>query len=176
MAELGEPKKPHRSLEPKGVTPNPQGAELQDNLTAQRNSTAVEGNQEKSQHGLILRGAGASPVQIAQRTSSPSDPGLPDQLAAGIEALSGIAMDHVRVHYSSGKPKQLNAHAYAQGDQVHLAPGQEEHLAHEAWHVVQQAQGRVQPTTQVKGAAVDADIDLEAEANLMGVKANASAE
>lgn len=70
-------------------------------------------------------------------------PGLPDKLKSGIEALSGMSMDHVRVHYNSPKPAQINAYAYTQGSDIHLAPGREHHLAHEAWHVVQQAQGRV---------------------------------
>ncbi|SFU85878.1 eCIS core domain-containing protein [Pseudoduganella namucuonensis] len=70
-------------------------------------------------------------------------PGLPDKLKSGIESLSGFSMDHVRVHYNSPQPARLNAHAYTQGSVIHLAPGCEHHLAHEAWHVVQQAQGRV---------------------------------
>ena len=37
--------------------------------------------------------------------------GLPNQLKSGVEALSGMSMDHVRVHYDSPKPAQLNAHA-----------------------------------------------------------------
>lgn len=72
--------------------------------------------------------------------------GLPDKLKSGIEALSGMSMDNVRVHYNSAQPAQLNALAYAQGNDIHLAPGQEYRLPHEAWHVVQQQQGRVSPT------------------------------
>jgi hypothetical protein len=72
--------------------------------------------------------------------------GLPDQLAAGIEALSGADLRNVRVHYGTPAPAQLAAHAYAQGRDIHLAPGQERHLPHEAWHVVQQKQGRVSET------------------------------
>ena len=69
--------------------------------------------------------------------------GMPDQLKAGVETLSGTSMDDVRVHYDSDKPAQLNALAYAQGDEIHLGPGQEQHLPHDAWHAVQQMQGRV---------------------------------
>ena len=71
------------------------------------------------------------------------------------------------------QPAQLNALAYAQGDQhTHVAPGQEKHLPHEAWHVVQQMQGRVQPTMQMKeGVAVNDDKGLENEADVMGGKA-----
>jgi len=98
--------------------------------------------------------------------------GLPDSLKSGIENLSGYAMDDVKVHYNSDKPTQLQAHAYAQGTDIHLASGQEKHLPHEAWHVVQQKQGRVQPTMQMKGSVnVNDDIGLEKEADEMGEKA-----
>lgn len=98
--------------------------------------------------------------------------GLPDQLKSGIENLSGMSMDHVKVHYNSSQPAQLNAHAYAQGSDIHLASGQERHLPHEAWHVVQQAQGRVKPTVQMKGGVpVNDDVSLETEADVMGAKA-----
>jgi hypothetical protein len=101
-----------------------------------------------------------------------NDTGLPDQLKAGIENLSGYSMDSVKVHYNSNKPAQLQAHAYAQGNDIHLASGQEKHLAHEAWHVVQQKQGRVQATMQMKGnIAVNDDAGLEHEADVMGAKA-----
>lgn len=89
--------------------------------------------------------------QALQRPAEPPQKSkLPFQLQAGIESLSGLNMDHVKVHYNSSQPAQLNAHAYAQGTDIHVAPGQEQHLPHEAWHVVQQAQGRVKPTTQMK--------------------------
>lgn len=98
--------------------------------------------------------------------------GLPDQLKAGIENLSGHSMDDVKVHYNSSKPAQLQAHAYAQGNQIHLSPGQEGHLPHEAWHVVQQKQGRVRPTTQLQEKVnINDDESLEKEADVMGAKA-----
>jgi hypothetical protein len=101
--------------------------------------------------------------------------GLPDNLKSGIENLSGMNMDHVKVHYNSPKPAQLQAHAYAQGSQIHVAPGQEKHLPHEAWHVVQQAQGRVKPTRQLKGKVqINDDQGLEKEADVMGAKAMGS--
>lgn len=106
------------------------------------------------------------PVQRKNNT------GLPNQLKSGIENLSGIAMDDVKVHYNSSQPAQLQAHAYAQGNQIHLGPGQEKHLPHEAWHVVQQKQGRVQPTRQLKGKVnINDDTGLEKEADVMGAKA-----
>lgn len=101
-----------------------------------------------------------------------NDTGLPDNLKSGIENLSGYSMDDVKVHYNSDKPSQLQAYAYAQGTDIHLGSGQEKHLAHEAWHVVQQKQGRVKPTMQMKGAVnINDDAALEHEADVMGEKA-----
>ena len=107
-----------------------------------------------------------------QQAPLANNTGLPDQLKSGIESLSGLSLDHVRVHYNSSQPAQLNALAYAQGSDIHLAPGQERHLPHEAWHVVQQAQGRVRPTLRMKdGVQVNDDVGLEREADVMGLKA-----
>jgi hypothetical protein len=98
--------------------------------------------------------------------------GLPSPLKNGIEHLSGSSMDDVKVHYGSSKPATLQAHAYAQGNNIHIAPGQEKHLPHEAWHVVQQKQGRVKPTMQLKNKVnVNNDRTLEKEADHMGAKA-----
>lgn len=98
--------------------------------------------------------------------------GLPDNLKEGVENLSKTSMDDVKVHYNSEKPSKLNALAYAQGNDIHIGSGQEKHLPHEAWHVVQQKQGRVQPSFQMKeGAQVNDDEGLENEANVMGSKA-----
>ena len=97
---------------------------------------------------------------------------LPDNVKQGVESLSGISMDDVKVHYNSDKPAQLNAHAYAQGTDIHIASGQEKHLPHEAWHVVQQKQGRVQPTTMMKAKVfINDDQGLEKEADVMGARA-----
>jgi len=100
-----------------------------------------------------------------------NDTGMPDGLKAGIEEMSGLSLDDVKVHYNSPKPAQLNALAYAQGTDIHVAPGQEQHLPHEAWHVVQQSQGRVRPTMQTQGVDVNDDPGLEREADFMGARA-----
>lgn len=118
-----------------------------------------------------LQGKFESPAP-AQREQKPNNTGMPDNLKSGIENLSGYSMDDVKVHYNSDKPAQLNAHAYAQGTDIHVAPGQEQHLPHEAWHVVQQKQGRVQATMQMKaGVPVNDDAGLENEADVMGARA-----
>lgn len=97
--------------------------------------------------------------------------GLPENLKAGVERLSGLSLGDVRVHYNSSRPAQLKALAYTQGREIHLAPGQERHLPHEAWHVVQQAQGQVAPTRQFQGSSINDDESLEREAEVMGGKA-----
>lgn len=89
---------------------------------------------------------------------------LPERLQAGVEALSGIAMDDVRVHRNSSDPARIGALAYARGRDIHLGPGQDGHLPHEAWHVAQQKQGRV----GARGRGLNVDPTLEAEADRMG--------
>ena len=98
--------------------------------------------------------------------------GLPDDLKSGVENLSGYSMDDVKVHFNSDKPRQLQAHAYAEGKDIHVAPGQEKNLPHEAWHVVQQKQGRVKLTKLLKNnEPVNDNASLEREADVMGARA-----
>ena len=111
--------------------------------------------------------AESQPVQLREEENKT---GLPDDLKAGVENLSGYSLDDVRVHYNSPEPAQLQALAYTQGTEIHVGPGQEKHLAHEAWHVVQQMQGRVKPTMQMKGVQINENKGLENEADVMGAK------
>jgi hypothetical protein len=117
----------------------------------------------------------AEGVQMKSDTvcqQKPNNTGLPDNLKAGVESLSGFSMDDVKVHYNSSQPATVQALAYTQGTDIHVAPGQERHLPHEAWHVAQQLAGRVEPTTEVGGMPVNDNIDLEPEADVMGARAN----
>ncbi len=119
-----------------------------------------------------------TPIQRLENPAEPrappprrNDTGLPDRLKTGVEALSGLSMDDVKVHYGSSKPAQIQALAYAQGTDIHVGPGQERHLPHEAWHVVQQKQGRVKTSLQNKHNILCSDPALESEADLMGLRA-----
>ncbi|HHG84356.1 MAG TPA: DUF4157 domain-containing protein [Bacteroidetes bacterium] len=126
-----------------------------------------------------LMATDATPPSDASAATPPAanNTGLPDNLKGGMENLSGVSLDDVKVHFNSDKPAQMQAHAYAQGTDIHVAPGQEQHLPHEAWHVVQQKQGRVQATRQLKGkVAINDDAGLEKEADVMGAKALQTAE
>jgi hypothetical protein len=104
----------------------------------------------------------------------PNRTGLPQVLKSGMEALSGFSLDDVQVHYNSSRPARLHARAFAQGNQIHLASGQEHNLPHEAWHVVQQKQGRVFPTASAAGYPLNDAPQLEQEADAMGQKALAA--
>ena len=151
---------------------------LQDNRPATAGRQQVRQAMHESPHVHQLKQraqlltTASMPVQRKANTT-----GLPDQLKSGIEHLSGYSMDDVKVHYNSSQPAQLQAHAYAQGTDIHVAPGQEKHLPHEAWHVVQQKQGRVKPTMQLKSKVnVNDDAGLEKEADVMGAKSLATAQ
>jgi hypothetical protein len=151
-------------------------------LAGALNVTRAPEDEEPEQLPQDARSAAAQLAAMPDDAGKPDDPppvsaplqkkpnatGLPDRLKAGVESLSGFAMDDVRVHYNSSKPAAVQAHAYALGADIHVAPGQEQHLPHEAWHVVQQKQGRVKPTLQMKGVAINDDAGLEREADGMG--------
>jgi len=163
----------------RGITDNRPKAVAQRALAEMMNNSprmVAQRHQMNELYGGAVKpqGDGAMPAKAspAEREERTNNTGLPNQLKSGIESLSGMSMDHVNVHYNSDKPAKLQAHAYAQGSEIHVAAGQKKHLPHEAWHVVQQAQGRVRPTVQMKGGAgVNDDAGLEHEADLMGPKA-----
>lgn len=120
---------------------------------------------DEEEEGLQMKA-----VPAMQR--KPNNTGLPDNLKAGVENLSGYSLDDVQVHYNSSQPSTVQALAYTQGTDIHVAPGQEQHLPHEAWHVAQQMAGRVEPTTEVGGLPVNDNAALEHEADVMGSRAN----
>jgi hypothetical protein len=101
-----------------------------------------------------------------------SDRGILDSIKDGLEKLSGVDLSDVNVHKNSNKPQQVGALAYTQGKDIHIAPGQEKHLPHEGWHAVQQKQGRVVPSLQMKaGEYLNDDAELEKEADIKGSEA-----
>lgn len=142
---------------------NTQQESFVDNRESTDQITQLQNSVDNSLHSKEI-------TQLQEKADNTT--GMPDDLKQGIENLSGHDMSDVKVHYNSDKPAQLQAHAYAQGTDIHIAPGQEKHLPHEAWHVLQQKQGRVEPTTQLKGNVnVNDDSTLEKEADVMGEKA-----
>ena len=147
---------------------------VQKNSTVQKadNSKAVSILDASSQSEALQRKADmANNATQRKEAPRPNNTGMPDNLKSGIESLSGFSMDDVRVHYNSSKPATVQALAYTQGTDIHVAPGQEKHLPHEAWHVAQQMAGRVSPTTNINGMPVNDNAALEHEADVMGEKA-----
>ena len=63
---------------------------------------------QREEDDEAMQGKFEEPVQKKNET------GMPDNLKAGIEDLSGFAMDDVRVHYNSDKPATVQALAYTQ--------------------------------------------------------------
>ncbi len=129
-------------------------------------------NQGPEEEEELLQGkftANEAPAQFqGDQGKDQNRTGMSGPLKTGLEQLSGMDLSGVRVHKNSSEPVQLNAFAYTQGQDIHVAPGQEKHLPHEGWHAVQQKQGRVKPTMQAKGVSINDDTDLEREADAMG--------
>jgi hypothetical protein len=135
------------------------------NNARQRRSAPAAGGA----NGVVQAKAGGVDAPAAPGRANST--GLPDSIKAGLEGLSGCSLDDVKVHYNSGAPARIRAKAFTKGTDIHVAPGQEQHVAHEGWHVVQQKQGRVRPTLQLKGESLNDDSVLEREADEMGARA-----
>lgn len=116
----------------------------------------------------------ASIVQQAENKT-----GIPDDVKQRMEDSFNTDFSGVRVHPDSSSAPEVGALAYTQGTDIHFAPGQfkpdtsagQQLLGHELAHVVQQAEGRVQPTTEIGGMPVNDNEGLEHEADVLGAKA-----
>ena len=99
-------------------------------------------------------------------------------MSTKLESTLDSDFSNVNVHADSSQATQMGALAYAQGSDVHFAPGQfkpetsagQKLIGHEFAHVVQQAEGRVKPTVEVNGMPVNDNKGLEQEADRMGDK------
>ncbi|MFN6945898.1 MAG: DUF4157 domain-containing protein [Cytophagaceae bacterium] len=118
----------------------------------------------------------AEPEKVQMKSDTSTK--MPENVQAKMESSFGADFSNVNIHVGE-QASSVGALAYAQGNDIHFAPGQynpetqsgQELLGHELTHVVQQRQGRVQATTQAKGLAVNDDPALEQEADEMGRKA-----
>ena len=116
-----------------------------------------------------------SPLQ-KQKNST----GMSDEVKSKMESSFNTDFSGVKVHANSSKAPEVGALAYTQGHDVHFAPGQfkpesstgQQLLGHELAHVVQQREGRVQPTTEIAGLPVNDNPSLENEADVLGAKAS----
>ena len=119
------------------------------------------------------RTALGGPLSVQHGGAVPAVTALPDSLRTGLETLSGESLADVRVHRNSAEPARLSALAFTRGSSIHVAPGQDRHVPHEAWHVVQQKQRRVGTTRRLGGVAINDSPRLEAEADVFGRRAEA---
>lgn len=102
-----------------------------------------------------------TPVQETNKKKEQGTGNVPKGLKDKIEKESGVSLDDVTVHYNSQEPFKHEANAFAKGNEVFLAPGQEELLSEELWHVVQQKQGLVKATGTENGEPMNDAPDLE---------------
>lgn len=115
-----------------------------------------------------------------QRTAIANTGGrtIPTTTRSKMESAFNTSFANVKVH-EGNHVDAVGAIAYTQGNHIHFAPGRfnpetssgQALLGHELAHVVQQRQGRVQPTRQVNGLPVNDQSALEQEADTLGQKA-----
>lgn len=131
-------------------------------------------------------GAATSASPLSQRATiqqlfgrgDPAGQPLSAPVRTRMESSFGTDFSDVRIHEGS-HVSQLGAEAYAQGANVHFAPGNFdpaspkglELLGHELAHVVQQRAGRVAVSAQARGGSINDDPGLEAEADHAGARA-----
>jgi hypothetical protein len=114
-----------------------------------------------------------------EKSSFTNTTGIPHAVKGKMEGAFNTDFSNVRIHNNSDRSKQLGALAFTQGSDIHFTSGQynpetkggQELLGHELTHVVQQRQGKVQPTKQGKGFSVNDSPALENEADVLGKKA-----
>lgn len=117
------------------------------------------------------------PTQMKKASSSTT--GMPEEVQSKMENSFETDFSSVNIHKDSSSATDMGALAYAQGNDVHFAPGQynpnsqsgQELLGHELTHVVQQRQGRVQGSQNKGGDNINSDPELEKEADIEGEKA-----
>ncbi|MFK7796714.1 MAG: hypothetical protein AB8E82_04615 [Aureispira sp.] len=84
---------------------------------------------------------GMAPTSAEQQMGeqeSVNSTGIPDNLKAAIEYMSGYSLDHLRVHYNSEKPEMLGMSTYTENEHLYIATGAEDFLARELWRVTEQ--------------------------------------
>lgn len=153
-----------------------EGVQLADN----RELSAVQAKmagivQRADDEDDLLQGKFEQPVQRMVENQT----GIPDEVKQRMEDSFNTDFSGVRVHPESSSAPEVGALAYTQGTDIHFAPGQfkpdtsagQQLLGHELAHVVQQAAGRVQPTTEIGGMPVNDNESLEHEADALGAKA-----
>ncbi len=130
--------------------------------------------------GIIQPVARGNAFQVPSSVNLASPGGgrpLPPTVRQKMESVFNTDFSDVRVHVGP-QAQQIGAIAYTLGSNLYFAPGQynpmssngQRLLGHELTHVMQQRAGRVRNPFG-SGVAVVQDPGLEAEADLMGMRA-----
>lgn len=156
---------------------NEEGVQLVDNrsLSALQAKMVSIVQRAEDDEDDLLQGKFDAPLQRQAENKT----GIPDDVKQRMEDSFNTDFSGVRVHPDSSAAPEVGALAYTQGTDIHFAPGQfkpdtsagQQLLGHELAHVVQQAEGRVQPTTEIGGMPVNDNEGLEHEADVLGAKA-----
>ncbi|MGG4456072.1 DUF4157 domain-containing protein [Brevibacillus porteri] len=124
----------------------------------------------------VQRMLSRTPLQKSENLSSGSGRSLPDSVQAKMEKAFRTDFSDVQIHPESSVASQIGAVAFAQGNDIHFAPGTyqpetqsgQQLLGHELTHVVQQRQGRVKANVPDASLPINDDPALEAEADRYG--------
>ncbi|NRR23772.1 DUF4157 domain-containing protein [Brevibacillus sp. MS2.2] len=124
----------------------------------------------------VQRMLSRTPLQKSENLSSDSGRSLPDSVQAKMEQAFHTDFSEVQIHPESSVASQIGAVAFAQGNDIHFAPGTyqpetqsgQQLLGHELTHVVQQRQGRVKANVLDASLPINDDPSLEAEADRYG--------
>ncbi len=146
-------------------------------------STLNEKPKEEEEETKQLKQAKDSkegPMTESAKTTPGGNNNLPPEILANMENALGHDFSNVNIHQNSKSAEEAGALAYAQGNNVHFAPGQfdpgskkgQELIGHEMTHVAQQREGKVAATTTLgTGMKVNDNPGLEKEADEIGAKA-----
>jgi hypothetical protein len=176
-------KEANRDANPPGYTATGHCPECEDKLQRQ----IADEDQEEEQLLQAREVPGRTlevPRSVESYLNSSGGDGQPlsESNRALMEPRFGSDFSGVRVHNDEqavGAVRELNAQAFTRGEHIYFGAGYyqpdmplgQRLLTHELTHVVQQRQGRVKPTVQAQGVAINDDAELELEADAMGAKA-----
>jgi len=128
----------------------------------------------------IIGSPGYSHEHRAEEVKGKADhTGMPAPVRAKMENVFKADFSNVRVHPASARAVELGALAFAQGNEIHVAPGHwapetpkgQELLGHELGHVMQQWTGKAKTTELHMGVGLNDEPALEREADVMGMRA-----
>ena len=183
------------SFSPSANTLQMQSMEEEEELQMKVNPSPIQRMEEEEEEELQMK-VNPSPIQRMEEeeeelqmkagnqaggsiSTAASETSMPAEVQDKMESSFGSDFSNVNIYSNSQKAQGLGAYAFAQGNDVHFAPGQynpksqagQELLGHELTHVVQQREGRVSTTMQKKVANINNDSALENEADVLGKKA-----